>query len=162
MVACKRKRNRISCLQRCDGTWYSSEEDIVAEIAKFYEDLFKSSDCTEFDEVLEGIPFVITASMNEELTKSFKAKEVKEALFSMHPDKAPRPDSMTPFFFQKFWNIIGQDVADTVLSFFHSGFMLKSLNETLITIIPKIDNPINLSNYRPISLCNVKLFPKCF
>ena len=37
---------------------------------------------------------------------------------------------------------------------FHKGCMPKYLNETLISLLPKCQNPESLSNYRPISLCN--------
>ena len=37
-------------------------------------------------------------------------KEVKRALFAMHPDKASRLDGMNPEFFQKIWHIIGPDL----------------------------------------------------
>ena len=53
-------------------------------------------------EILEGIPHSITQEMNTNLTKSVKEEEIKVALFSMQPDKAPGQDGMTPLFFQCF------------------------------------------------------------
>ena len=47
------------------------------------------------------------------------------------------------------------DVCDVVQAFFHSGSLLKALNQTFIMFIPKIPNPEEVSNFRPISLCNV-------
>ena len=47
------------------------------------------------------------------------------------------------------------DVCDVVQTFFHSGSLLKALNQTFIMFIPKIPNPEEVSNFRPISLCNV-------
>ena len=73
----------------------------------------------------------------------------------MHPNKSPGPDGMSPVFFQRFWNIIKVDVVDTIQGFLHTGFLSKAINETLVTLIPKIDNPLNLAHFRPISLCNV-------
>jgi hypothetical protein len=42
-----------------------------------------------------------------------------------------------------------------VKAFFHSGFLLKSLNHTFITLIPKTNTLELVSQFRPISLCNV-------
>jgi hypothetical protein len=47
------------------------------------------------------------------------------------------------------------DIINMVRAFFHLGFMLKTLNHTFITLIPKIPNPKKLSQFRPIALCNV-------
>ena len=41
-----------------------------------------------------------------------------------------------------------------VKQIFKSGKMPKHLNITLIALIPKIQGPETLCNYRPISLCN--------
>ena len=93
--------------------------------------------------------------MNRKLIRPIYETEIKEAVFSMHPNKAPGPDGMSPFFFQRFWNIIKNDVIRAVLSFFRPGKILKAFNETLISLIPKVEHPIFVSQLRPISLCNV-------
>lgn len=35
------------------------------------------------------------------------------------------------------------------------GNMLKNINYILIALIPKVQNPENVNEFRPISLCNV-------
>ena len=47
------------------------------------------------------------------------------------------------------------DVHQAVLSSLNSGAILKSINHTFITLIPKVNNLEKVSNFRPISLCNV-------
>ena len=42
-----------------------------------------------------------------------------------------------------------------VLDFLNSGSILLEINYTHIVFIPKIKSPERISNYRPISLCNV-------
>ena len=47
------------------------------------------------------------------------------------------------------------DIFNTVHAFFHSSSLLKSLNHTLIILVPKTPFPENVNQFRPISLCNV-------
>ena len=107
------------------------------------------------EEVLEGVPVSITSRLNQTLIQPVEEAEVRAAVFSMHPNKAPGPDGMTPLFFQRYWNDIKTDVVSAIQSFLSHGHLLKSINETSIILIPKVENPIALANYRPISLCNV-------
>lgn len=50
-----------------------------------------------------------------------------------------------------------------VKEFFNMGVMPAGVNETAIVLIPKVDQPVELRDYRPISLCNVlyKVVSKC-
>ena len=73
----------------------------------------------------------------------------------MHPSKAPGPDGMSPFFFQKFWHIVGHDVTTAVLSVLHSGRYLRKMNYTHIVLIPKKNEPEYIMKFWPISLGNV-------
>lgn len=73
----------------------------------------------------------------------------------MHPSKSLRPDGMSPFFFQKYWHIVSNDVTEVVLSVLTSGHFLHKMNYTHIVLIPKKNDPKHVSDYRPISLANV-------
>ena len=50
---------------------------------------------------------------------------------------------------------MGIDVSFAILDFLNSGRMLGSINFTHIVLIPKVTSPQRMSQFRPISLCNV-------
>lgn len=50
---------------------------------------------------------------------------------------------------------MGNDVSTVVLDFFSSGKILGQINATNISIVPKVRCPKTVSDYRPISCCNI-------
>ncbi|KAM1229525.1 hypothetical protein ACFX2G_040692 [Malus domestica] len=62
---------------------------------------------------------------------------------------------MPPFFFQKFWGIVGSDVTRAITTIFQSRKLLKQINYTHVSLIPKVKTLKDLSHFRPLSLCNV-------
>lgn len=93
--------------------------------------------------------------MNNLLCAPFTAQEIKRAMFDMHPDKAPGPDGMSALFYQSCWNIVGKEVTETTLKVLNYGADLQDLNSTVVTLIPKVSQPVTMKDFRPISLCNV-------
>jgi hypothetical protein len=79
--------------------------------------------------------------------------EILQAIHQLGPLKAPGPDGIPAAFYQKFWPTVQHDILHMVKAFFHSGFLLKSLNHTFITLIPKVPTPERITQFRPISLC---------
>lgn len=73
----------------------------------------------------------------------------------MDPHTAPGPNGLSPIFYQKFWDILGMVVTTTIKSFLTSGCILKQLNYTMVSLIPKVPEPTQMSQLRPIALCNV-------
>ena len=93
--------------------------------------------------------------MKEELSRPYSVEEVKVVLFQMGPTKVPGPDGMNAIFYQKFWHIVGNDVSSAVLDFLNSGIKIPEINYTHIVLIPKVKSPEKMTDFRPISLCNV-------
>ena len=94
--------------------------------------------------------------MNIELSKPYTPEEVKLALFQMAPSKAPGVDGFTAGFYQRHWDLLGNDVITAaVLDFLNGGELPSGLNDTSITLIPKVRHPQSISQYRPIALCPV-------
>ena len=107
------------------------------------------------EECLNAVQCMETDDMREFLSTEFTAEEVKVALFQMGPTKSPGPDGMNAFFYQKLWHVVGDSVVLTILDFLNNGNKLPDINHTNIVLIPKVKNPERMSEFRPISLCNV-------
>lgn len=81
-------------------------------------------------------------------------EEIKEAIFSFKPLKAPGPNGLHPFFYQKYWEAVGPSVINMCGKIFRDGQILEKVNETHICLIPKKKGANDLKNFRLISLCN--------
>ena len=101
--------------------------------------------------------------MNERLDMPYTAEEVRTALFQMAPSKAPGVDGFTTGFFQRHWSLLKDDIVPSVLDFLNGGVLPKGMNDTSITLIPKVRHPHRIAQYHPISSCSVlyKIASKC-
>lgn len=106
----------------------------------------------EMDELL--FP-VISATDNTFLCKQPDEREIAEVVKHLGASKAPGPDGMPASFYQHYWKTIAKTVTRMIWNFFDMGFMLRQLNYTLVALIPKINNLIEVKQFRPIALCNV-------
>jgi hypothetical protein len=86
------------------------------------------------------------------LTRPFLEEEVKAAVWDCDSFKIPGPDGVNFGFFKEFWVELKEDVLRFVSEFHRNGKLTKGLNSTFIALIPKVDSPQRLNEFRPISL----------
>lgn len=97
----------------------------------------------------------MTEDMNEILSRPYTAEEVRQPLFMMGPNKAPRPDGFTAGFYQQHWEVIAPSITLAVLQCLNGGGLPEGVNHMTIVLIPKVKNAQNIKEFRSISLCNV-------
>ncbi|KAL2248485.1 UNVERIFIED_CONTAM: hypothetical protein Sindi_2700800 [Sesamum indicum] len=149
-------RNSFGAITRADGTVITVAEDIAHEFVDYYTSLLGTEAHTLpiDDGVFEWGP-LLSPEHTVELCRAVTPLKVKDAIFHISDNKAPRPDGYSSCFFKKTWNIIGDQVCRAVLDFFRCGRMLRQLNHTIIALVPKSDHSTYVADYRSISCCNV-------
>jgi hypothetical protein len=93
--------------------------------------------------------------MKTQLDAPFTAEEVYRAVQQKAPLKALGPNGFSADFYQQNWDVVGPEVCRVVLHFFYSSKLDLNINATYIALIPKKLDPSHVSEFRPISLCNV-------
>ncbi|KAL0445474.1 UNVERIFIED_CONTAM: hypothetical protein Slati_1675300 [Sesamum latifolium] len=81
--------------------------------------------------------------------------EIKQAVFDIDEVKTLGPDGYSSGFFKAAWSIVGEEVTRAIMEFFVTSRILKQVNSTLISLIPKVNTPTVVAKFRPISCCNV-------
>jgi hypothetical protein len=151
----RKKKNKIVRLTRLDGTVSELSAEMQQMTRSFYDDLYRSEGTQGMEDVLAVVPVSVTAEMNAKLVAPFEEKEVKTALFQMFPTKAPSPDGFPTHFFQRNWELYGEEVTNYVLRVLRGEESPEGINKTCIVLIPKVAQPEDLGKFLPISLCNV-------
>ncbi|XP_057443884.1 uncharacterized protein LOC130736046 [Lotus japonicus] len=151
----RRKRNRIHRLKLDDGSWSEDQSVLIAQFQNYFQGLF-TADADTIDPTLQivSVPSIQDRE-RAKLDLPVIKEEVRQALFSMKSLSAPGPDGFHAYFFKRYWDLVGEDVWRVVREAFETGTVSEDLLETLIVLIPKVDHPANVKEFRPISLCNV-------
>ena len=76
-------------------------EEIKKAAHKHFKDLLLATNETaEYEEILQHTKKKIKIEQNSDLCKEPIEEEIVEAIWSLHPDKAPRPHGFTIAFFR--------------------------------------------------------------
>ncbi|GJR98189.1 RNA-directed DNA polymerase, eukaryota, reverse transcriptase zinc-binding domain protein [Tanacetum coccineum] len=148
-------RNRINAIKDTQGNLFQGEEVAEQFVNHFKIFLGVEVPVNDVGPYLPLIKKKLSSNDADFMVREVCDEEIKEALFQIDGNKAPGPDGLSSLFFIKAWDIVGKDICKAVKEFFDNGKMLKEINSTLITLIPKIDTPDKVIDFRPIACCNV-------
>ncbi|XP_038695403.1 uncharacterized protein LOC119992679 [Tripterygium wilfordii] len=146
---------RIDQIVDEDGGLRSTEVGIAEAFHEYFSNLFSAGNEVQDYSFLDPVTKVVDTEMNEDLCRMVTREDVWDAVRSISNQKAPGPDGFSAGFYHSHWDTVGECVVEAVLEFFASGVMESDVNLTHIALIPKTKEALKVSEFRPISLCNV-------
>ncbi|XP_039119691.1 uncharacterized protein LOC120255989 [Dioscorea cayenensis subsp. rotundata] len=157
-VRVRRHHNSISSISDNKGGCFNVPEQIEQVFLDHFSTLWNSADSRSTEQVLEAIPPdlpTLTYDQQTFLSKTVTKDEIYATLLSLPVGKSPGPDGMNVEFYKFFWNDLEKHLVPAILYFFEKVVMPGAWGRTYITLIPKREHPKFVSDFRPISLCNV-------
>ena len=156
------KYDDIKQLRNKEGQLVSDSKSILTECHNFYGNLYtKKPHPLAMDEdlqwkFLQHIPAVMQPAYYVALDQDITKHEMYSALTKMKQDAAPGFDGLTVRFYLKFWHKIGDLMFQSVQHSFQVGKLSASQCRGIIRLIPKkAKDPLQVHNWRPITLLNV-------
>lgn len=154
ITAIRRRKNKVEAIQDDEGCWISNKEELEKYVTLYFKNLFANESPYE--------PFCLKNSFPKLVGKKLSAfgnmvtrEEIYRATRCMGGFKALGPDGFQAIFYQSQWNIVGDDFCHLIMDVFNEPQRVEEINDTFITLIPKLEPVSKLKDFRPISLCNV-------
>ncbi|GJR96304.1 putative RNA-directed DNA polymerase, eukaryota, reverse transcriptase zinc-binding domain protein [Tanacetum coccineum] len=153
LLKCKGRKKLVNGLI-CDGVLTDDPTVIKEAIYNHF--------CNRFKEPRVDRPKFIHESDALLLESSISMEELKRAVDDCSGSKAPGPDGLNFNFRKRYWEILRVDFHKCFAYFEATGRLSRGVNPSFITLVPKIKDTIEISDFRPISLigCVYKVISK--
>ncbi|KAL2235455.1 UNVERIFIED_CONTAM: hypothetical protein Sindi_1277700 [Sesamum indicum] len=139
-IAQRRVMRRILQINDENGTTHTDQGEVAHEFVSYFQNLLGGTRRQFTVDIRYLRPWARHCITDEEashLLLPFSPDDVKQAMFDIAEDKAPGPDGYSSGFFKAAWPVVGEEVTRAVLDFFTTGKLLKQINSTILTLIPK-------------------------
>ena len=161
------ERKKIHRLKNTNGSTIFDNDSILNEIHMFYKHLYSkhgdSKDCSSF---LDNIVFPkLSDEKIQILDRPISKNELYRTVLSMKKNKTPGYDGFPIEFYIVFWPDVSDMLVDSYNYSLENGLLSLSQRNGIITLIPKKDkDPLEIKNYKPISLLTTdyKIISKTF
>ncbi|GLT46628.1 hypothetical protein SLA2020_203720 [Shorea laevis] len=156
----RRKQNKLEGVLK-DGEWMEGVPQVKAHIRDCFQSKFDDEEWKR--PRIDHIRFKqLTIEENTQLLAEFTEEEIKAAVWDCDSNKSPGPDGFNFNFIKQMWPVLKEDICEFMAEFHATGKMARGSNASFIVLIPKKGQPMNLGDYRPISLigCMYKILSK--
>lgn len=153
-----RAHNKISSILNENGELQTSLKNIEVALVQHFKGITKENNIDReqcIKEITKNIPKMVSREDNFNLNKLVTEEEVSEVIKDMQNGKALGPDGSNVDFFKACWNVVKQDILNVVEDSRRNKTILKALNTSFISRIPKQDSALTPVKFKPIALCNV-------
>jgi hypothetical protein len=136
----RRTHNKILKIRDQEGIERYSHQDIESSLVNHFQDIAREPNLDQTEaihRILRHIPRLVTEEHNINLRKPISLEEVDQVIQEMPNGKSTGPDGFTVDFFKSCWDVVKYDIYGIVEDSRCSASILKALNSTLITLIPK-------------------------
>jgi hypothetical protein len=160
ILASRRRRNSIVSLL-VNGTLIEGVQPIRNVVYSHFKEHFAVQNISRPG--AENLLFKqLSYAEGRSLILPFSEVEVKAAVWDCDSFKSPGPDGVNFGFIKDFWEIIKGDVMRFISEFHRNGKLSRGINSTFIALIPKVDSPQRVNDFRPIALvgCLYKILSK--
>ena len=124
-------------------------------ITAFYKALFGRPDISLMRLNIERVDRISVEDVDS-LIGRFNLEDLKNTVFGMEKNKAAGPDGFNAdYFYQKFWNIVHNDLLSLMNDFMDQKINIDRFNYGVVTLVPKGANVDRIQKYIPICLLNV-------
>ncbi|XP_021996297.1 uncharacterized protein LOC110893498 [Helianthus annuus] len=136
------------------GVWVSKPEIVKTVVLRFFRSKFSENVVVRPKFICDGLKKIDNLEA-ERLIQQFTVPEIKDAMFGCGADKAPGPDGFNFRFIRSFWELFQNDFNELMSHFHDVGRFSAGVGSSFITMIPKVGDPVELSDFRPINLIGI-------
>ncbi|GJZ86688.1 RNA-directed DNA polymerase, eukaryota, reverse transcriptase zinc-binding domain protein [Tanacetum coccineum] len=122
-----------------DGTWFTDPGEIKDIFQEFFVEKFKHFEGVNVTRRSDHYKTLSPAQASL-LEHPVSELEVYDAVRECGSEKSPGPDGFSFAFYKKYWDLLKIDIMAYIREFFETGKL------------PSVDNPLVVSDFRPISL----------
>ena len=138
---------------------FETEEDVLKELNRHHEELYKNSDDEIDDEIqqqyIDEIDKFLTQEQKDKLDEDITIDEIKSAIKGSQRNKAPGPDGLTVEFYDTFQDVLGNNLVKLFNHIYTSETQPYTQKIGYIKLNFKKGIKYLLSNWRSITLLNV-------
>ncbi|KAJ9553128.1 hypothetical protein OSB04_017173 [Centaurea solstitialis] len=147
------RKNSLRGLE-INGEWVDDPVRVSSFVFDFFQNKFLKR-TGEFPIFSSSKTKTISSDEAEQLESPFGEEEVWQAIKDCGNNKSSGPDGFTFGFVKRFWGILKGVFMNAMRWFWEKESMGPGCNSFFLTLIPKVTNPSNIGDFRPISLIGV-------